>query len=48
LSNFLPAMVDRPVLGGLSKWPLMLAATTLTAFNDNADHLPCIPCSWIF
>ena len=25
-----------PVLGGLSKWPLMLAATTLTAFNDNA------------
>ena len=25
-----------PVLGSLSKWPLMLAATTLTAFNDNA------------
>jgi Putative Na+/H+ antiporter len=25
-----------PVLGGLSRWPLMLAATTLTAFNDNA------------
>ena len=25
-----------PVLGGLSKWPLMFAATTLTAFNDNA------------
>ena len=25
-----------PVLGGLSKWPLMLAATILTAFNDNA------------
>ena len=25
-----------PVLGGLSRWPLMLAATILTAFNDNA------------
>jgi hypothetical protein len=25
-----------PVLGNLSKWPLMLAATILTAFNDNA------------
>jgi Na+/H+ antiporter NhaD/arsenite permease-like protein len=25
-----------PVLGTLSKWPLMLAATILTAFNDNA------------
>jgi hypothetical protein len=25
-----------PVLGGLRRWPLMLAATTLTAFNDNA------------
>jgi Putative Na+/H+ antiporter len=25
-----------PVLGGLSKWPLMLGATVLTAFNDNA------------
>jgi hypothetical protein len=25
-----------PVLGSLSKWPLMLAATTLTACNDNA------------
>jgi hypothetical protein len=26
-----------PVLGGLSRWPLMLAATILTAFNDNAS-----------
>jgi Putative Na+/H+ antiporter len=25
-----------PVLGTLSRWPLMLAATILTAFNDNA------------
>jgi hypothetical protein len=25
-----------PVLGTLSKWPLMLAAAILTAFNDNA------------
>ena len=25
-----------PVLGTLGKWPLMLAATILTAFNDNA------------
>jgi Putative Na+/H+ antiporter len=25
-----------PVIGGLSRWPLMLAATILTAFNDNA------------
>jgi Putative Na+/H+ antiporter len=25
-----------PVLGTLSKWPLMLASTILTAFNDNA------------
>jgi Putative Na+/H+ antiporter len=25
-----------PVLGSLSRWPLMVAATTLTAFNDNA------------
>jgi hypothetical protein len=25
-----------PVLGSLSKWPLMLGATILTAFNDNA------------
>jgi Putative Na+/H+ antiporter len=25
-----------PVLGSLSKWPLMIAATILTAFNDNA------------
>ena len=25
-----------PVLGGLSKWPLMIGATILTAFNDNA------------
>jgi hypothetical protein len=25
-----------PVLGTLSKWPLMFAATILTAFNDNA------------
>jgi putative Na+/H+ antiporter len=25
-----------PVLGGLSQWPLMLAATALTAFNDDA------------
>jgi Na+/H+ antiporter NhaD/arsenite permease-like protein len=25
-----------PVLGGLSRWPLILAATILTAFNDNA------------
>jgi Putative Na+/H+ antiporter len=25
-----------PVLGSLSKWPLMFAATILTAFNDNA------------
>ena len=25
-----------PVLGGLSRWPLMLAAMILTAFNDNA------------
>jgi hypothetical protein len=25
-----------PVLGGLSRWPLMLATTILTAFNDNA------------
>jgi hypothetical protein len=25
-----------PVLGTLSKWPLMLGATILTAFNDNA------------
>jgi hypothetical protein len=25
-----------PVLGTLSKWPLMIAATILTAFNDNA------------
>jgi hypothetical protein len=31
-----------PVLGTLSKWPLMLAATILTAFNDNAaGHVPC-------
>ena len=26
-----------PVLGGMSRWPLMLAATILTAFNDNAS-----------
>ena len=26
----------KPVLGGLNRWPLMLAATILTAFNDNA------------
>jgi hypothetical protein len=25
-----------PVLGSLSKWPLMIGATILTAFNDNA------------
>jgi Na+/H+ antiporter NhaD/arsenite permease-like protein len=25
-----------PVLGGLSEWPLMIGATILTAFNDNA------------
>ncbi len=25
-----------PVLGGLGEWPLMLGATVLTAFNDNA------------
>ncbi|MBV9299603.1 MAG: hypothetical protein JO066_11560, partial [Verrucomicrobia bacterium] len=25
-----------PVLGSLSKWPLMIGATVLTAFNDNA------------
>jgi hypothetical protein len=25
-----------PVLGGLSRWPLMIGATILTAFNDNA------------
>ena len=25
-----------PVLGSLSKWPLMICATILTAFNDNA------------
>jgi Putative Na+/H+ antiporter len=25
-----------PVLGSLSKWPLMIGATLLTAFNDNA------------
>jgi hypothetical protein len=25
-----------PVLGSLSKWPLMMASTILTAFNDNA------------
>jgi hypothetical protein len=25
-----------PVLGSLSRWPLMVAATILTAFNDNA------------
>jgi Putative Na+/H+ antiporter len=25
-----------PVLGGLSKWPLMIGSTMLTAFNDNA------------
>lgn len=25
-----------PVLGGLSEWPLMIGATVLTAFNDNA------------
>jgi hypothetical protein len=25
-----------PLLGSLSKWPLMIAATILTAFNDNA------------
>ncbi len=38
-----------PVLGTLSRWPLMLAATILTAFNDNAAiTLPCIPCSWVF
>jgi hypothetical protein len=35
-----------PVLGTLSRWPLMLAATILTAFNDNAattylaSHVP--------
>ena len=30
-------MVDRaPILGDLSKWPLMISATILTAFNDNA------------
>jgi hypothetical protein len=25
-----------PVLGGLTEWPLMIGATVLTAFNDNA------------
>ena len=25
-----------PVLGGLSRWPLMIGSTILTAFNDNA------------
>lgn len=25
-----------PVLGGLAEWPLMIGATVLTAFNDNA------------
>ena len=25
-----------PVLGGLSEWPLMISATILTGFNDNA------------
>jgi hypothetical protein len=30
-----------PVLGSLSKWPLMIGATILTAFNDNAlDRCP--------
>jgi Na+/H+ antiporter NhaD/arsenite permease-like protein len=25
-----------PVIGSLSKWPLMICSTVLTAFNDNA------------
>ena len=37
-----------PVLGGLSRWPLMLAATILTAQRQCSDHLPCIPCPRIF
>jgi hypothetical protein len=38
-----------PVLGGLSKWPLTLAATTPHCLQRQcSDHLPCIPCSWIF
>jgi hypothetical protein len=26
------------VLGSLTEWPLMLGATILTAFNDNASR----------